>query len=118
MRGAARWASGRLAPVQVVTWGHPVTSGLPSVDYFVSSALFDDEPRRFSEQLVAFDSTSFVFPHPLEQPADNPELRALVASGVKIVACPQVPLVLCRPTPRGSMRFRTNELKLSLHRRL
>jgi predicted O-linked N-acetylglucosamine transferase (SPINDLY family) len=26
----------RLAPVQCVTWGHPVTTGLPEIDYFVS----------------------------------------------------------------------------------
>ena len=27
---------GRLAPVQVATWGHPVTSGVETVDYFVA----------------------------------------------------------------------------------
>src|SRR5206468_2038946 len=26
----------RLAPVQTTTWGHPVTSGLPTIDYFIS----------------------------------------------------------------------------------
>jgi predicted O-linked N-acetylglucosamine transferase (SPINDLY family) len=28
----------RLAPVQCVTWGHPDTTGVPNVDYFLSSA--------------------------------------------------------------------------------
>src|SRR4029077_2902951 len=33
----------RLAPVQCSTWGHPVTSGLPTVDYFLSSHLMEPE---------------------------------------------------------------------------
>jgi CRISPR-associated protein Csy1 len=28
----------RLAPVQCAAWGHPVTTGLPNIDYFLSSA--------------------------------------------------------------------------------
>ena len=31
------WAAARLAPVQVTLWGHPTTTGLSSIDYFVSS---------------------------------------------------------------------------------
>jgi uncharacterized protein (TIGR03032 family) len=29
-------AHSRLAPLQTVTWGHPVTSGLPTIDHFIS----------------------------------------------------------------------------------
>ncbi|MEM9684834.1 MAG: hypothetical protein AAF942_16300, partial [Pseudomonadota bacterium] len=29
-------AFARLAPVQCVTWGHPVTTGIPTIDYFLS----------------------------------------------------------------------------------
>ena len=36
-------ASLRLAPVQATSWGHPNTSGLPTIDYFLSSDLM--EPR-------------------------------------------------------------------------
>ncbi|MBL6935227.1 MAG: tetratricopeptide repeat protein [Alphaproteobacteria bacterium] len=35
-------AFSRLAPVQCVTWGHPVTTGIPNMDYFLSCA--DMEP--------------------------------------------------------------------------
>jgi predicted O-linked N-acetylglucosamine transferase (SPINDLY family) len=44
----------RLAPVQCMAWGHPVTSGLPSVDYFLSSELMEPSgaQRYYSERLV------------------------------------------------------------------
>lgn len=44
----------RLAPIQVTSWGVQVTSGIPNVDYYLSSALVepDDAPSHYSEQLV------------------------------------------------------------------
>ncbi len=36
-------ASLRLAPVQCNSWGHPLTSGLPNIDYYLSSELFVEE---------------------------------------------------------------------------
>jgi protein O-GlcNAc transferase len=47
-------ASLRLAPVQVAGWGHPTTTGLPNVDYFVSSAPMEPEEgeRHYRERLV------------------------------------------------------------------
>lgn len=51
-------AFSRLAPVQITTWGHSDTSGLPNMDYFVSSKYFNTEDDRahYSEELVLFDS--------------------------------------------------------------
>ena len=51
-------AFSRLAPVQISTWGHSDTSGLPNIDYFVSSKFFNTEEDQdhYSEQLVLFDS--------------------------------------------------------------
>lgn len=37
---------GRLAPVQVLFWGNPVTSGSPSIDYFVSADVMEDPHGR------------------------------------------------------------------------
>ncbi len=37
----AKLACLRLAPVQVTTWGHPETSGLPTIDYYMSAAEFE-----------------------------------------------------------------------------
>lgn len=45
----------RLAPAQMVTWGHPDTSGLPTMDYFISAE--DIEPltaqENYTERLVS-----------------------------------------------------------------
>ena len=51
---AGRLAAQRLAPVQCVTWGHPDTTGLPTIDYFLSSALMEppDGEAHYTETLV------------------------------------------------------------------
>lgn len=50
----ARLAALRLAPVQVVAWGHPETSGYPTVDYYLSAAAFEpaDAQAHYRETLV------------------------------------------------------------------
>ena len=51
---AAKLATLRLAPVQCVSWGHPDTTGLPTIDYFLSSDLMEppDAEGHYSERLV------------------------------------------------------------------
>ena len=46
-------AFARLAPVQCVTWGHPDTTGIPNMDYFISSDLIeaDGAEKHYSETL-------------------------------------------------------------------
>ncbi|MDA1165597.1 MAG: tetratricopeptide repeat protein [Planctomycetota bacterium] len=50
----------RMAPKQSATWGHPVTSGLPSIDYFISSEDLETEgcDAYYTEQLIRFKSLS------------------------------------------------------------
>ncbi|MBI9111816.1 tetratricopeptide repeat protein [Maridesulfovibrio ferrireducens] len=51
----AKSACLRLAPVQCASWGHPETSGLDSIDYFLSSDLMEpsDAQEHYSEKLVS-----------------------------------------------------------------
>ena len=49
----------RLAPVQVAGWGHPVTTGLPSMDLFVSGELLEGTAAEahYREKLVRLPGT-------------------------------------------------------------
>lgn len=51
---AAHLAAHRLAPVQCVAWGQPETSGLPTMDYFLSADLMEpaNGEAHYTEQLV------------------------------------------------------------------
>ncbi len=51
---AFRLAGQRLAPLQCVAWGQPETSGLPTIDLFLSSELMEppDAESQYSERLV------------------------------------------------------------------
>jgi predicted O-linked N-acetylglucosamine transferase (SPINDLY family) len=56
----------RLAPVQCMAWGHPVTSGLPTIDHMLSSALQEpaDADAHYSERLVRLPNLSISVPMP------------------------------------------------------
>ncbi len=51
---AGRLAAQRLAPVQCVAWGQPETTGMPTIDYFLSSDLMEppDAEAHYTETLV------------------------------------------------------------------
>ncbi len=60
-------ACSRLAPVQCVTWGHPVTTGIETIDYFVSSRLIEppDAQAHYTERLELLDPFSAYFELPM-----------------------------------------------------
>ena len=47
-------AFSRLAPVQCVAWGHPVTTGIPNVDYYISAKSVEPPGAQdhYSERLI------------------------------------------------------------------
>lgn len=62
-------AFARLAPVQAVSWGHPITSGIPEIDYFLSCRAAESENPadwavQYSEQLVLFGGPLSSYPRP------------------------------------------------------
>ena len=52
-------AAHRLAPLQVASWGHPVTSGLPTIDLYLSGDLIEpgDAETHYRERLVRLPGT-------------------------------------------------------------
>ena len=85
-------AFSRMAPVQCVTWGHPETTGSPTMDYFLSSELLDEQAAQehYTETLVRMPLTGTYYERP-QTPA-NPEtirrLPGLEGSG-PLYGCPQ-----------------------------
>jgi protein O-GlcNAc transferase len=53
-------AFARLAPVQCVTFGHPDTSGIPSLDYYISCELWEtgESDDHYSERLVRLNDVA------------------------------------------------------------
>jgi protein O-GlcNAc transferase len=60
---SAQLAAQRLAAVQCASWGHPVTSGFPTIDYFISSDLMEpaDAQDHYSERLVRLPNLSIYY---------------------------------------------------------
>lgn len=83
-------AFSRLAPVQCVLGGHPVTTGLPSIDYFISSAQLEGPGAQahYSETLIQLRSWTVVIPR-IEPPQPGPSRAGLglPATG-RLYVCP------------------------------
>ncbi len=59
-------AFSRLAPVQCALMGHPDTTGIPTIDYFVSGAPFEppEGDAHYSERLLRLSTNFACFPRP------------------------------------------------------
>ena len=57
----------RFAKIQMTSWGHPVTTGNSSIDYFLSSKLLEtkDSQKYFSEKLVSTNYLPMFFYKPM-----------------------------------------------------
>ena len=60
---SAQLAAQRLAAVQCASWGHPLTSGFPTIDYFISSDLMEPAgaETHYSETLVRLPNLSVYY---------------------------------------------------------
>jgi predicted O-linked N-acetylglucosamine transferase (SPINDLY family) len=84
-------AAMRLAPTQAVLWGHPVTTGLPTVDLFLSSDAMEpaDGAAQYRERLVRLPGLGAAPAPPRAKPRRPPDL-APARSGDVLVFMPQM----------------------------
>ncbi len=86
-------AFARLAPVQCVGWGHGVTTGLPTMDYFISHHHLEEDDdnaaqSHYSEKLVRLSQPpTYLYPIQKYGPDDAPDLT--FADGRTLYCCPQ-----------------------------
>jgi predicted O-linked N-acetylglucosamine transferase (SPINDLY family) len=131
---SVKLASMRLAPVQAASWGHPETSGLPTIDAYLSAV--DLEPpgaqAHYTERLVALPNLGCcVQPGSVEATAPDAG-RWGAAADEPLLLCPGTPFkyapehdwVLAEIARRlGRCRlvffeYRTRALSAALHARL
>lgn len=86
-------ASLRLAPVQAAAWGHPETTGLPTMDLYLSADGFEpaDAAANYVERLVRLPNLG-VYVEPLSPAVADPDLGSLkLSSGDTLLLCPGAP---------------------------
>jgi predicted O-linked N-acetylglucosamine transferase (SPINDLY family) len=89
----ARLASLRLAPVQMATWGHPETTGLPTIDYYLSAEDLEPENAQsnYSERLITLPNLGCAYETAPIVPVD-PALHSFnIDTSTPILVCPGVP---------------------------
>ena len=88
-----RLASLRLAPVQAAAWGHPETTGLPTIDAYLSAEAFEpgDADAHYSERLVRLPRLGACYARRAPAAAE-PDWRSLGLD-------PEAPLLLCVGSP-------------------
>ena len=117
-------ASSRLAPVQVASWGHPETSGLPTIDYYLSAAAFEPpgaqallhgkigDASRLSAAFARTPPVTAVEPD-LARLGIDPESSILICPGTPFKYAPQHDRVfpaIARMLGRCQFVFFTHEL--------
>jgi predicted O-linked N-acetylglucosamine transferase (SPINDLY family) len=89
----AKLASLRLAPVQAASWGHPETTGLPTIDYYLSAQDLEPEAAQahYTERLVALPHLGCHFePFNMASAAVDPA-QAGIDPRLPLLVCPGVP---------------------------
>lgn len=84
-------AFARLAPVQAVGWGHPVTTGIPNVDYFVSCDAMEpaDAEEHYTETLVRLPDVGGHYQRPTEPKGSFDFAAHGLPQDVPLLTCPQ-----------------------------
>lgn len=94
----------RLAPIQCTTWAHPITSGLPTLDYFLSSDLMEPENAQdhYSEQLIRLPNLGISYPKPTLPPLSQTRTAFELREDAVVYLCCQT---LCKYLPQYDYLF-------------
>jgi predicted O-linked N-acetylglucosamine transferase (SPINDLY family) len=90
---SAQLAAQRLAPVQCNSWGHPDTSGFPTLDYYLSSDLMEppEAQNHYTERLVRLPNLS-IYCEPPDGPPASTDRRTLgLRTSATVYCCCQAP---------------------------
>jgi predicted O-linked N-acetylglucosamine transferase (SPINDLY family) len=92
-------AAQRLAAVQCNSWGHPETSGMPTLDYYLSSDLMEppDAPEHYTERLIRLPNLSFFYEPTETAPISVPREELNIRSDATVFWCGQT---LCKYLPQ------------------
>jgi predicted O-linked N-acetylglucosamine transferase (SPINDLY family) len=87
---AVQLAAQRLAPSQCNSWGHPDTSGFPTLDYYLSGDLMEprDGEQHYSERLVRLPNLSIYY-EPVEAPPALDRALLGLRAGATVFWCGQ-----------------------------
>lgn len=86
-------ASLRLAPVQAASWGHPETTGLPTIDYYLSAEDLepDDAQEHYSERLVELPHLGCCYEALNSEPLALDLASLGIDAGSPFLLCPGMP---------------------------
>ncbi|MES2585367.1 MAG: tetratricopeptide repeat protein [Pseudomonadota bacterium] len=90
---SCKLANLRLAPLQMASWGHPETTGLPTIDYFISAQDLESSNANdhYSEKLIQLPNLGCHY----SARSVIPEAIDLESLGINTAS----PLLLCPGTP-------------------
>jgi len=101
------WAGSRLAEIQICTWGHPTTTGMLHMDYYISSDGYHDRssnPALLSSSLSSSNSLG-------EQDMFSEQLVRLSTPGVYFTR-PKLPLKLPKNSQEIDFVFNTKNISV------
>jgi protein O-GlcNAc transferase len=83
----------RLAPIQIASWGHPETTGLPTIDFYLSAELLEPKNAKslYSETLVQLPN--------LGTHIECDQVKAIAPDLHGLGIDPTLPILLCAGSP-------------------
>lgn len=86
-------ASLRLSPIQLVGWGHPESSGLPTIDYYLSSELFEppNSTNYYSEKLIKLPNLGTHYVDPFNIQSTKAQPLPQFSSDIPVLICAGTP---------------------------